>query len=49
MKHGIDISKWQGQIDWKQVKASGVEFATLYDLGDWNNSASYVIQNAWIL
>lgn len=24
---GIDVSKWQGTIDWKKVKASGVEFA----------------------
>ena len=25
--HGIDISKWQGDIDWKTVRASGVAFA----------------------
>jgi len=25
--HGIDISKWQGDIDWRKVKASGVSFA----------------------
>ena len=25
--HGIDVSKWQGKIDWKKVKDSGVEFA----------------------
>lgn len=29
MKHGIDVSKWQGQIDWERVKASGIEFAML--------------------
>lgn len=29
MKYGIDVSKWQGQIDWEQVKASGIEFAML--------------------
>lgn len=23
---GIDVSKWQGEIDWKKVKDSGVEF-----------------------
>jgi lysozyme len=23
---GIDVSHWQGQIDWKKVKASGVDF-----------------------
>jgi lysozyme len=25
--HGIDVSKWQGPIDWPQVRASGVDFA----------------------
>jgi lysozyme len=25
--HGIDVSKWQGPIDWGQVRASGVDFA----------------------
>ena len=29
MKKGIDVSEWQGSIDWKAVKASGVEFAIL--------------------
>lgn len=28
-KIGIDVSKWQGEIDWKAVKAAGVEFAML--------------------
>lgn len=27
--HGIDVSEWQGDIDWQQVKASGVEFAII--------------------
>lgn len=26
---GIDVSKWQGVIDWDKVKADGVEFAML--------------------
>lgn len=26
---GIDVSKWQGTIDWDKVKASGVDFAIL--------------------
>lgn len=26
---GIDVSKWQGNIDWKAVKADGVQFAIL--------------------
>ncbi len=25
--HGIDVSKWQGQIDWRSVKAHGTKFA----------------------
>ncbi len=28
-KKGIDISKWQGDIDWKKVKADGIEFAII--------------------
>lgn len=27
--NGIDVSEWQGDIDWKAVKASGVDFAIL--------------------
>lgn len=27
--YGIDVSKWQGKIDWKKVKESGVEFAMI--------------------
>lgn len=27
--HGIDVAKWQGTIDWKKVKKTGVEFAIL--------------------
>lgn len=29
MSKGIDVSKHQGKIDWKRVKASGVDFAVL--------------------
>ena len=28
-RKGIDVSKWQGAIDWEAVKADGVEFAML--------------------
>ena len=28
-RKGIDVSKWQGAIDWEKVKANGVEFAML--------------------
>ena len=29
MMHGIDVSRWQGQIDWAKVKAAGIKFAIL--------------------
>ena len=25
-RQGIDVSHWQGDIDWEQVKASGIDF-----------------------
>lgn len=27
--NGIDVSKWQGKIDWKKVKESGIKFAII--------------------
>ena len=27
--HGIDVSKWQGEIDWKKVKDDGIDFAMI--------------------
>ena len=47
---GIDVSHWQKEIDWEQVKASGVEFAMIrlgyrgYELGALNLD-SYAISN----
>ncbi len=29
MMKGIDVSKWQGKIEWQKVKASGIEFAII--------------------
>lgn len=29
MAKGIDVSSWQGEIDWKKVKESGIEFAMI--------------------
>ena len=29
MRKGIDVSKWQGSIDWNTVSASSIEFAIL--------------------
>lgn len=31
MFNGIDVSKWQGEIDWQKVKAAGMQFAILRD------------------
>lgn len=28
-QNGIDVSKWQGKIDWKKVKNSGIDFAII--------------------
>lgn len=28
-QNGIDVSKWQGKIDWKKVKNSGIDFAVV--------------------
>ncbi|MDO5148760.1 MAG: glycoside hydrolase family 25 protein [Oscillospiraceae bacterium] len=27
--HGVDVSRWQGRIDWNRLKAAGVEFAMI--------------------
>jgi GH25 family lysozyme M1 (1,4-beta-N-acetylmuramidase) len=29
MIKGIDVSHWQGTIDWNKVKAAGIEFAII--------------------
>ena len=39
---GIDVSKWQGKIDWKRVKAAGVQFALLR--AGYGDSLSYPYQ-----
>ena len=26
---GIDVSRWQGTIDWNRVKAAGIQFAMI--------------------
>ena len=28
-KQGIDVSKWQKNIDWEKVKEAGIEFAII--------------------
>jgi len=51
--NGIDVSKWQGKIDWKKVKSSGIDFAIIrigYRAEDGNiykdPNADYNIQQA---
>ena len=29
IRHGVDVSKWQGNIDWNKVKAAGYDFAII--------------------
>lgn len=29
LKRGVDVSKWQGKIDWDSVKKSGIDFAMI--------------------
>ncbi len=29
LQHGIDVSKWQGKIDWQKVKEAGIDFAII--------------------
>ncbi len=29
MQNGIDVSKWQGKIDWQKVKKAGIDFAII--------------------
>jgi len=38
-KKGIDVSKWQGEIDWEKVQAAGIEFAIIRCGYGSNNSA----------
>lgn len=48
-KNGIDVSRWQEDIDWRRVKNSGVEFAFLrisnHNLADYTFETKY--QNAF--
>lgn len=49
-KIGIDVSGWQGKIDWAKVKSSGVEFAFLRlgyqtDFGDEYHTDKYFHDN----
>ena len=43
---GIDVSKWQGVIDWEKAKADGVEFAMIRAGYGQNNIDEYFKRNA---
>ena len=45
MMKGIDVAKWQGIIDWKRVKAAGVEFAVLKVIDKSNKTESSFVRN----
>lgn len=44
--HGIDVSQWQGIIDWKQVKKAKIEFAMIRAGYGKNNVDTRFYQNA---
>lgn len=44
LSYGIDVSSWQGSIDWKKVKADGKEFAILR-AGTTNGKDKYFEEN----
>ena len=52
MKNGIDVSHWQGKINWTKVKAAGVDFAIIKIGGDcpstprWDNTFTANIEDA---
>lgn len=44
-KKGIDVSKWQGTIDWEKVKAAGIEFAMIRAGYGQNNIDEQFVRN----
>lgn len=48
-RKGIDVSEWQGDIDWAKVKASGIDFAILrcgFGMDQTNQDDAYFLKNA---
>lgn len=45
MNRGIDVSSFQGVIDWNKVKASGIEFAIIRCGWGMNNIDKYAVKN----
>ena len=44
MAKGIDVSKWNEEIDWKKVKDSGIEFAMIRE-GYGRNNPNQIDKN----
>ena len=44
-KSGIDVSKWQGDIDWQRVKAAGITFAMVRSSFGTSDADPYFVQN----
>lgn len=42
-KKGIDVSHWQGDIDWKKVKAAGIDFAMIKLGGSDGSGGKYYV------
>lgn len=45
MMKGIDVAKWNGIIDWKKVKAAGVEFTVLKVINKYNKKEDALERN----
>lgn len=45
MMKGIDVAKWNGNIDWSKVKAAGVEFAVLKVIDKSNRTEAAFVRN----
>lgn len=45
MMKGIDVAKWNGNIDWNKVKAAGVEFAVLKVIDKSNKTEAAFARN----
>ena len=45
--HGIDVSKWQGKIDWASVRAAGTQFAFIKATEGGDHVDERFIENWW--
>lgn len=46
-KKGVDVSHWQGEIDWKKVKASGIDFVMIKLGGSDGSKGSYYVDECF--